>query len=224
LLPRELPKLPNLDIAVYMKTATEVGGDYYDFNVQGDGTLDIGFGDATGHGLQAGTMITLMKGFFTSDVSRFTPEKFLEHCNSMIRNIKLGRILMSFSHLRFERKRLLISSAGMPPVYYNHKESNRTEEIMIQGLPLGALQNTSYNLVVKELKRGDTILLLTDGLPEQMNNRKVIFDYSRVLNYFDKIAENTPNEIITNLVKEAEEWMCGQQQDDDITFVVIRAN
>ena len=222
LLPRELPKLPNLDIAVYMKTATEVGGDYYDFNVQGNGTLDIGFGDATGHGLQAGTMITLMKGFFTSDVSRFTPEKFLEHCNSMIRDIKLGRILMSFSHLRFERKRLLISSAGMPPVYYNHKEYNRTEEIMIQGLPLGALQNTSYNLVVKELKKGDTILLLTDGLPEQMNNRKVIFDYSRVLNYFDKIAANTPNEIMTNMVKEAEEWMCGQQQADDITFVVIK--
>ena len=33
MLPKELPQLPNLDIAVYMKTATEVGGDYYDFNV-----------------------------------------------------------------------------------------------------------------------------------------------------------------------------------------------
>ena len=224
LLPRELPKLPNLDIAVYMKTATEVGGDYYDFNVQENGVLDIGFGDATGHGLQAGTMITLMKGFFTSDAARFTPQIFLEHCNSMIRDIKLGRMLMSFSHLRFERKRLLISSAGMPPIYYNHKENNRTEEIMIQGLPLGALQNTSYNLVVKELKSGDTILLLTDGLPEQMNNRKVIFDYSRVLKYFDEIAENTSNEIMTKLVKKAEEWMDGQQQGDDITFVVIKVN
>ena len=34
MLPKELPKLPNLEIAVYMKTATEVGGDYYDFNVE----------------------------------------------------------------------------------------------------------------------------------------------------------------------------------------------
>ena len=33
MLPKELPYLPHLDIAVYMKTATEVGGDYYDFNV-----------------------------------------------------------------------------------------------------------------------------------------------------------------------------------------------
>ncbi|MCW8848945.1 MAG: triple tyrosine motif-containing protein, partial [Melioribacteraceae bacterium] len=33
MLPRNLPQLPNLDIAVYMKTATEVGGDYYDFHI-----------------------------------------------------------------------------------------------------------------------------------------------------------------------------------------------
>ena len=40
MLPKVLPQLPNLDIAVYMKTATEVGGDYYDFNVAMDGTLN----------------------------------------------------------------------------------------------------------------------------------------------------------------------------------------
>ena len=31
-----------------MKTATEVGGDYYDFHVHMDGTLTVILGDATG--------------------------------------------------------------------------------------------------------------------------------------------------------------------------------
>jgi hypothetical protein len=31
MLPKKLPQLPNLEIAAYMKPATEVGGDYYDF-------------------------------------------------------------------------------------------------------------------------------------------------------------------------------------------------
>ena len=53
-----------------MRTATEVGGDYYDFIVEENGVLNVAFGDATGHGLQAGTMVTLMKGFFTSDSSK----------------------------------------------------------------------------------------------------------------------------------------------------------
>nr|MCU0333120.1 serine/threonine-protein phosphatase [Ignavibacteriaceae bacterium] len=130
--------------------------------------------------------------------------------------------LMSFSHLRFNSNSLLVSSAGMPPIYYHHKKNNRTEEIIIQGLPLGAMGSASYKLVEKQLNGGDTILLLTDGLPEQMNSHKMIFDYSRVLKYFDEIAESNPNDIINRLVQKANEWMDGMAQVDDITFVVIR--
>lgn len=66
MLPQNLPELPHLDIAVYMKTATEVGGDYYDFHVGMDGTLTVVIGDATGHGMKAGTMVTTTKSLFSS--------------------------------------------------------------------------------------------------------------------------------------------------------------
>jgi serine phosphatase RsbU (regulator of sigma subunit) len=64
MLPKDLPQLPHLDIAVYMKTATEVGGDYYDFHIGLDGTLTVVLGDATGHGMKAGTMVTTTKSLF----------------------------------------------------------------------------------------------------------------------------------------------------------------
>ncbi|MDZ7763821.1 MAG: triple tyrosine motif-containing protein [Melioribacteraceae bacterium] len=66
MLPKEIPQLQNLDIAVYMKTATEVGGDYYDFHISMNGTLTIVIGDATGHGMKAGTMVTTAKSLFNS--------------------------------------------------------------------------------------------------------------------------------------------------------------
>jgi len=69
MLPKELPQLPYLDIAVYMQTATEVGGDYYDFHVGLDGTLTVVIGDATGHGMKAGTMVTAAKSLFRSYAS-----------------------------------------------------------------------------------------------------------------------------------------------------------
>lgn len=47
-----------------MKPATEVGGDYYDFHLADDGTLTVAVGDATGHGLKAGTFVTAMKSLF----------------------------------------------------------------------------------------------------------------------------------------------------------------
>ncbi|MCW9066410.1 MAG: hypothetical protein OQJ78_08930, partial [Ignavibacteriaceae bacterium] len=45
MLPKDIPTLPNYDIAVYMKTATEVGGDYYDFHVSNNNTLTAVVGD-----------------------------------------------------------------------------------------------------------------------------------------------------------------------------------
>jgi ligand-binding sensor domain-containing protein/serine phosphatase RsbU (regulator of sigma subunit) len=222
MLPKELPKLPNLEIAAFMRTATEVGGDYYDFIVQENGVLNVGFGDATGHGLQAGTMVTLMKGFFTSDAARLEPQAFMNHCSRMIKEIKLGRILMSFSLLKINSNKLLITSAGMPPVYYYNNERKETEEILIQGMPLGAMKNASYKLIEKELKRGDTLLLLTDGLPEQMNHNDEMFDYQRIKDHFNEIADTSPNEIINGLVKTADVWMSGTPQADDITFIVIK--
>jgi len=48
MLPRDVPDFPGYDIAVYMKTATEVGGDYYDFSGAPDGALNIGFGTRRG--------------------------------------------------------------------------------------------------------------------------------------------------------------------------------
>src|SRR5262249_48274780 len=64
MLPRSAPKVAQMEIATYMKTATEVGGDYYDFHLSDDGTLTVAIGDATGHGLKAGTVVTATKSLF----------------------------------------------------------------------------------------------------------------------------------------------------------------
>jgi len=222
MLPRELPKLPNLEIAAFMKTATEVGGDYYDFIVQENGTLNVAFGDATGHGLQAGTMVTLMKGFFTSDATKLGLQEFMNHCTGMIKEIKLGRILMSFSLLKIEDSKLLITSAGMPPIYYFDKEKQEVEEITIQGMPLGAMRKFSYKIVEKKIKSGDALLLLSDGLPEQMNINEEMFGYPRVKDSFNNFVNDSPYNIIQNLVKAGEDWMGDATQQDDISFVVIK--
>ncbi len=222
MLPKELPELPGLEIAAFMRTATEVGGDYYDFMVQEDGVLNVAFGDATGHGLQAGTMVTLMKGFFTSDSSKLGLQEFMNHCTKVIKEIKLGRILMSFTYLKIHNKHLQVTSAGMPPIYYHHKKSNQLEEIQIQGMPLGAMRHANYTTVERKLNRGDTILLLTDGLPEQMNRQEEMFDYSRVKKYLNDFIGSPPGVIIEKLVEAGDRWMGGRPQDDDISFVIIR--
>ena len=61
LIPQTPPEHPDYDIALHMKTSTEVGGDYYDFFLQDDGSMYVVCGDATGHGLNAGMMVSITK-------------------------------------------------------------------------------------------------------------------------------------------------------------------
>jgi serine phosphatase RsbU (regulator of sigma subunit) len=163
-----------------------------------------------------------MKGFFTSDSSKLGMQEFMNHCSRMIKEIELGRILMSFSYLKFENNKVHITSAGMPPVFYHNSISGEVEEIVIQGMPLGAMKNFPYKVIEKEISSGDTILLLSDGLPEQMNSKEEMFDYERVKNCFLSSIQDKPNDIINNLVKTGDEWMNGTMQEDDITFTVIK--
>ena len=65
MLPKTIPQSDNWQIDVFMRTATEVGGDYYDFHTDNNGTLTIAIGDATGHGVNAGTMVAVTKSLFS---------------------------------------------------------------------------------------------------------------------------------------------------------------
>ena len=222
LLPKEVPALEPYEIAVFMKTATEVGGDYYDFRLGADKTLDIAFGDATGHGMQAGTIVTLMKGLFVSESSRFDIPTFFNHCSKAIKDIRLGRLFMAFTLVRLQGNSLYLSSAGMPPVFIFRKHDGTVEEILLKGMPLGAMKNFPYALHEASLERGDTVLLMTDGLPEQKNAAEEMFDYDRIQKVFGEVATKSPDEIIAHLANAGESWMNGVNQDDDITLMVVR--
>lgn len=222
MLPKEIPQVPGYDIAVFMKTSTEVGGDYYDFNVTPEGTLNVAFGDATGHGMQAGTIVTLMKGLFISDAAKFEIRNFFNHCSRAIKDIKLGRLYMAFTLARFNGKSVSLSSAGMPPVYHYKKSSGAIEEILLKAVPLGSMKNFPYGLYETAMDKGDVMLFLTDGLPEQKNSAEEMFDYARVIDGFKSVAASSPAEIVASLVKEAEGWLNGATQDDDITLLVIK--
>jgi ligand-binding sensor domain-containing protein/serine phosphatase RsbU (regulator of sigma subunit) len=222
MLPKEVPKLPGYEISVFMKTATEVGGDYYDFNQTPEGVLSVAFGDATGHGMQAGTIVTLMKGLFISDGSKADLQSFFNHCSRSIKEIKLGRLYMALTLARINGKSVSLSSAGMPPAYLFRDADGSVEEILLKAMPLGAMKNFPYSLYETTMEKGDTLLLLTDGLPEQKNHVAEMFDYARIIDSFKDTARSAPADIIARLVTEGDEWMRESVQEDDITLMVIK--
>ncbi len=222
MLPKILPTVPNLDIAVYMKTATEVGGDYYDFSINEDDSLNVVIGDATGHGMKAGTMVSVMKALFTSNSDNMDITDFFESSNKTIKRLNLERIMMAFAMLKIKNNIISISNAGMPSIYIYRNSSAEIEEFEFQSMPLGAMADSKFEVKYSKLESGDVILIMSDGFPELMNDSKELYGYPRFQKLFKEVAENDSKGIIDCLKDEGSNWVNGQDPDDDVTFVVIK--
>ncbi len=222
MLPNETPKLNNLEIAAYMETATEVGGDYYDFNIDEDGSLTVVVGDATGHGMKAGTIVTITKSLFNSSVADSNIVETFSKISKVIKDMKFRQLSMCLLMLKIKDYKLSISSAAMPPIFIYRSKSKSVDEILIKGMPLGAISNFPYSSEETKLQKGDNILLMSDGFPELMNGDGEIFGYERTRKLFGKIGNKKPDEIISKLNDAGKRWLNGREPDDDVTFVVLK--
>ena len=222
LLPKQLPTHPRLDIAVFMKTATEVGGDYYDFHLSPEGDLTAAIGDATGHGARAGTMVTVIKSLFTAEAGDANLSEFLGKASESIRRMELGRMAMALTLVRFQNDLLHVAAAGMPPILIHRLAGGTVEELSVEGVPLGSMSQFQYHERQTLLSRGDTVLMMSDGFPELVNDGGEPLGYAAVHELFEQSAAKLPQELIAGLASAAEEWSGGAQPSDDITFVALQ--
>jgi len=220
LLPKRLPSHPGVEVAVFMQTATEVGGDYYDFQHDEDGVLTVAVGDATGHGARAGTMVTAIKSLFVSLAHRRGVGEFLDEATRAVKSMDLGRMSMGLVLARLDGRRLTVAAAGMPPVLVCRQ--GEVEELACEGLPLGSGLVPSYDERSTELVPGDVVLLMSDGFPELLDGTGEPLGYLRVRQLFAGTAKGSASELIKGLAAAAEEWSGGSAPSDDVTFVALR--
>ncbi len=225
MLPEELPRLGAFDFAVRMTTANEVGGDYYDFAADGNGGCTLAVGDATGHGLQAGMVVAVVKSLFQTAAGEARLSKVLRRIDAGLRTIRLRAASMSMALVRLDDHRLRVASAGMPPVLVWRRASGELEELMLPGAPLGtALANGEYRERQVELESGDAALIMTDGLVEATNPDGETLGYDRAASLFREAASLEPEAIIDRLVTRVQRFLGGTPLGDDMTLLVLKAS
>jgi serine phosphatase RsbU (regulator of sigma subunit)/membrane-associated protease RseP (regulator of RpoE activity) len=222
MLPSTIPEIEGLEIVVRMKTATEVGGDYYDFAVSPDGTLTVALGDATGHGAKAGTMVVAAKSLFIAFSNTPNLLDIFERFTGSIRQLNMRSMYMSLMLLRISESKAVVASAGMPPLLVYRAASRTVEQFTVKGMPLGAFLNFPYQQREFVLSGGDTVIMMSDGFPEMFNKDREMFGYEQVRYLIQTLGGLSAKEIIDELSRKSEEWLGTKPQDDDQTFVVLR--
>jgi sigma-B regulation protein RsbU (phosphoserine phosphatase) len=221
MLPKENPKRADLDIATFIRSSTEVGGDYYDFFPQPDGVIFSVCGDATGHGVTSGMMVSVTKAGLNG-ISPVKPNKILQRLNGVVKRIDLGTLRMSLNIAEITSDEVFLSSAAMPPIYLYKAATKKVEEFMNNGLPLGGLRDEDFVLENRKFEAGDVLVQLSDGLPEAPNLAGEMYDYERLSSLIQSSCHLSAQEIIDVLIKSVDEWMQGKRNPDDITLVVTK--
>ncbi len=222
MLPQKMPSVNGYDIAVFMETATEVGGDYYDYSIEQDGTLVLALGDATGHGMKAGIMVAAAKSYFHTLVHEADSLTLLKRMSNGLRNLDMKLMYMGFMVVQCKQDEFEIATAGMPPVLHFKNRERRVDDVVLKGLPLGSSIDYPYERKKIQLGQGDVLLMMSDGLME-------LFDPNREMLGTEKIAEILKNsnsysagDIINQLTQLIERWSGGKEPDDDITMMVLK--
>jgi serine phosphatase RsbU (regulator of sigma subunit) len=221
MLPKKVPQIANLDIASFIRSSTEVGGDYYDFFEHKGSALYSICGDATGHGVASGMMVSVTKAGLNG-IDALPANTILHKLNNVVKNIDLGTLRMSLNIVQIKPTEFELSSAAMPPVYHYVAATNKVEEILIEGLPLGGLKEEHFDSITRSFNTGDIIIQLSDGLPEAPNLTGEMYDYERLRLLIEDNGHKTAQGIIDALMASVDEWLQGQHNPDDITLVVIK--
>ena len=228
MLPAQPPQIPYLDIAAHQQTASEVGGDYYDFFPQPDGTLVVAIGDATGHGVGSGLMVAMTKAALLA-TNQTDLAALLAKIHAILNKIDLGlRLNMALMILKItpmQNGGIFVETAagGMPPIYVRRRDDT-LEEILVSGLPLGVVANAQYEPTRFTLKPGDALILMSDGLSEVFNAAGQYLGLDRLRNAVAEIGGNLleASTLLRYIEQIGADWAKGHPLYDDITLVVIR--
>jgi sigma-B regulation protein RsbU (phosphoserine phosphatase) len=228
MLPTHPPRLARLEIAARQETASEVGGDYYDFFPQANGNLRVAIGDATGHGVASGLMVSMTKASLlaTNETGLIA---LVRKINRILTEIDLGTqlnmalLLLELTDLNNGAVSVRVSGGGIPPIYIL-RAGGGFEEILISAFPLGVTADAAYDEVAFDLSPGDVILLMSDGLSEMFNPDREILGYGRLMTALQQIDTSslTAAAILEQVANIGDEWAAGHPLYDDVTTVVIK--
>jgi len=222
LLPREAD-IRGLDIAIRSRAAREISGDVYEFFEQGDDYAVIAFGDVSGKGAAAALYGALISGLLRIlTPRRRSPAMLMQSLNEALLERKVDAVYATLMVLLWEPRTHLmtITNAGAEPLLISR--SGHIITAKAEGMPIGLLEHQTYDEVSYQAESGDTLLLFSDGVEDQLNSREEHFGRSRVQRLLTNHDIDTPRAIVDQIFADLDEFRDAVALTDDQTVVTMK--
>ena len=225
-LPDSAPAIAGVDIAGRCISAAHVGGDYYDFFLRSDKSVDVVIADVSGHSVGAALIMSEVRTLLRADSNSVrSPGAILQALNiQLYDDLTRSELFITMFYAKYDAESgtLCYSNAG-----HNHPVLLRTGEFLpreldTEGLILGVKKDVLFEERTVKLASGDVLLLYTDGLTEACNSQGDMFETQGVYDHLKTCMLFSADNILDSFYARIHAFTESQDLQDDISLVVIK--
>jgi len=226
ILPKRRLERPEVDIGWRVRTAKEVGGDFYDFFELSHDHIGIAIADVSGKGVPGALFMAITRTLLRAEARQvFRPARTLARLNAQLArdNEATTFVTLFFGVLDLSSGRFVYANAGHLPPLLMSPEGEVYELPNTGGLPVGMIAGSRYVEHQTRLQPGSSLFLYTDGLTEAFDSEGNQFGDDRLLELFSGAAAAADTDALLDRVLAAVSGHIGRaSQSDDWTCVLLR--
>lgn len=226
LIPSNFVNTEFFDSYGFYKPAYQIGGDYIDI-IESSENFIFAVGDVAGKGISAALVTMIVKSVLNStDIKVKNFQSSIERLNNFIYNWFYDQeSTMTFITLLTtifipKKKLLYYINAGHVPGIIVSSDGN-VRELKSTSTPVGLFEKLKPKIGTISIKKGDIMVLYTDGLIEQIDKRGREFGIKRLTSVITSHLNESPEEIIRHITEEFEKFS-DSEASDDIAILVAK--
>jgi phosphoserine phosphatase RsbU/P len=225
LFPNKLPVPGGYDLAAINVPSQQVGGDYYDCILHNDEHLYMVIGDVTGKGIPASLLMANLQAMIhvIAPLGIGLPESTAKINDIIYRNTPSDKFISFFwGCLDLNHNRFTYCNAGHNPPVFLSADSDKPKYLSKGGMLLGALPTMNpYESDTIEMKKGDVIMLYTDGVSEAMDSDEQEYGELRLVECINQNKKGTARSILNGVLEDVKIF-CKNNYNDDLTALVLK--
>lgn len=217
------------ELNFYHRPAKVVGGDFYHAIKISNEKIVYILADVMGHGIVSNYAVAIIKGAFKVLARTCnSPGEIMTNLNDMLYDEfdKMGIFTTCLvSMIDTKENTITVSNAGhYSPIIIKKDSSIKRDLNCKKGIPIGVIEDVTYENNVLNLDEYSMICMYTDGILEIKNKLKEEYGISRLENFIKNNYTNNQEIIIENLKNELKEFSNKDSYDDDILIVMLKNN
>ncbi len=223
MLPATLPKHAEVEFGVVYRPTLELGGDFYDFLPQYDGSVGVCAADVVGKGLPAALMMASIRSALRAHAYNIgdVHELVVAVNQHMCRDTTVSEFAsLVYTVISPDGREVRYCNAGhLPPLLLR---GDKFTELSTGGLVIGVQPNESYQSGVLKLRAGDVLTFVTDGVTEAMNFHDEAYGAERLRKSIHRHRRLTAQQLADQILWDVRRFVGLVHQSDDITVVVAK--